>query len=198
MHDLIVKNARLYLMSTDASASNATSFAVDNGLISELDPTGPAREIVDVGGRVVLPGFVDCHTHALYAGERRHEHSLRLRGASYEDIARAGGGIRSTVAAVREASEDELVEQTMGRLAALKREGVTAIEIKSGYGLSTETELKMLRAIRRVAAESGVHVTATFLGAHRGARRHQQTEIPFRDHRHDASVDRGGASGQHG
>lgn len=153
-------------MSGDASLAETSAFAVDDGRITTLDPEQSARETIDARSQVVLPGFVDCHTHALYAGERMQEHSLRLQGASYEEIARAGGGILSTVKAVRAASEDQLVEQTRPRLMALAREGVTTVEIKSGYGLSLDSELKMLRAIRRVGEETALDVIPTFLGAH--------------------------------
>ena len=114
----------------------------------------------------MLPGLVDCHTHLVYAGERMAEHALRLAGASYAEIAQAGGGILSTVRAVRAASEAELVDATLPRLAALLAEGVTRIEIKSGYGLELKHELKMLRVIRRLDELSPVRVHATFLGAH--------------------------------
>jgi imidazolonepropionase len=114
----------------------------------------------------VLPGFIDCHTHALYAGNRMTEHVRKLEGESYESIARSGGGIRTTVAAVRAASIDELVEQTLPRIHALAREGVTCVEIKSGYGLALEQELKMLRAIRALAQHVPVSIVPTFLGAH--------------------------------
>jgi len=127
-------------------------------------PTG--ARVVDCEGRWITPGLIDCHTHLVYAGSRAAEFEARLAGASYEDIARAGGGIVSTVRATRAASEDELVRQALPRLDALLAEGVTTVEIKSGYGLDLETERKMLRAARRLAAERPVEVRATFLGAH--------------------------------
>jgi imidazolonepropionase len=133
---------------------------------SEL-PTGwDAARTVNLDGRWVLPGLVDCHTHIVYAGDRAHEFELRLKGASYEEIARAGGGIVSTVKATRAASEDELVAQSLKRLDTLLAEGVTTIEIKSGYGLDLVSETKMLRAARRLGRERDVGVVTSFLGAH--------------------------------
>ncbi len=121
---------------------------------------------IDCEGRWITPGLVDCHTHLVYAGSRAAEFEARLAGATYEEIARAGGGIASTVRATRAASEDELVGQSLPRLDALIAEGVTTVEIKSGYGLDLATERKMLRVARRLAAERPVEVRATFLGAH--------------------------------
>jgi len=130
-------------------------------------PTGwDARHRVALDGRWVMPGLVDCHTHLVYAGERAREFELRLGGASYEDIARAGGGIVSTVKATRAASEDDLVRASLPRLDRLLAEGVTTIEIKSGYGLDSKTEMRMLRAARRLAHEREVDVVTSFLGAH--------------------------------
>ena len=120
----------------------------------------------DCEGRWITPGLIDCHTHLIHAGNRAHEFELRLQGASYEEIARAGGGIVSTVAATRAASEDDLVAGALPRLDALIAEGVTTVEVKSGYGLSLEAERRMLHAARRLAEERYVGVTTTFLGAH--------------------------------
>ncbi|MBT8143055.1 MAG: imidazolonepropionase [Gammaproteobacteria bacterium] len=166
MHDLVVENARLYPMVDGIEPSAASSFAVDDGRISAIPAKAPGRVMLDARQKVVLPGFVDCHTHALYAGDRMDEHAQRLAGATYADIARSGGGIMSTVRAVRAATRAELVEQTLPRLDALAGEGVTTIEIKSGYGLSVEAELKMLAAIGDVGGETGQRVVPTFLGAH--------------------------------
>ncbi|MRX51946.1 imidazolonepropionase [Paracoccus sp. S-4012] len=120
----------------------------------------------DLGARLVTPAFIDCHTHAVFAGDRAREFELRLQGASYEEIARAGGGILSTVTATREASEDALVEAALPRIDALIAEGATTIEVKSGYALDREGELKMLRAARRIADERPVRIRTTYLGAH--------------------------------
>ncbi|MGE4064185.1 MAG: imidazolonepropionase [Rhodospirillaceae bacterium] len=123
-------------------------------------------EIADVGGRWITPGLIDCHTHLIYAGNRAHEFELRLRGASYEEIARAGGGIVSTVQQCREADQAELVRQALPRLDALMAEGATTVEVKSGYGLDLENEAKALRAARQLGRERPVTIVTTFLGAH--------------------------------
>ncbi len=152
---------------------------VENGLIAARDGrivyAGPAadapsaldaRERIDCDGRWITPGLVDCHTHLVYGGNRAHEFEQRLAGASYEEIARAGGGIVSTVKATRDASVDDLVAAARPRLDALMAEGVTTIEIKSGYGLELATERRQLQAARRLGEERAVTVRTTFLGAH--------------------------------
>jgi imidazolonepropionase len=131
----------------------------------EVEAPG-ARETVDCEGRWVTPALIDCHTHLVYCGDRAREFEMRLAGASYEEIARAGGGIISTVRATREASEETLVAQALRRLDALIAEGVAVIEIKSGYGLDLDSERKMLRAARRLSEARNVLVKTTFLGAH--------------------------------
>ena len=125
-----------------------------------------ALPVHEGGDALATPGLIDCHTHLVYGGQRAHEFALRLDGASYEEIARAGGGIVSSVRATRAASEDELLAASAPRLQALLAEGVTAIEIKSGYGLALEHERKQLRVARRLGERFGVTVRATFLGAH--------------------------------
>jgi imidazolonepropionase len=148
---------------TVAAKDGRIAFA---GPMAEL-PTGwDALDRVGLDGRWMTPGLVDCHTHMVYAGNRAHEFELRLAGASYEDIARAGGGIVSTVKATRAASEDGLVAATLPRLDCLLADGVTTVEIKSGYGLDRETEVRMLRAARRLAQERKIAVITSFLGAH--------------------------------
>jgi imidazolonepropionase len=129
-------------------------------------PDFETAETVDLDGRWVTPGLIDCHTHLVYAGDRAGEFEQRLEGASYAEIARAGGGIVATVRATRDASEEELVVQSRPRLAALMAEGVTTVEVKSGYGLDAENEVKMLRSARRLGAEAPVTVVTSFLGAH--------------------------------
>jgi len=129
-------------------------------------PPPDGHEVIDCEGRWLLPGLIDCHTHLIWAGSRAHEFELRLAGASYEEITRAGGGIRSTVSAVRAASEAHLVAESLPRLDALIAEGVTTVEIKSGYGLSVEHELKQLRAARALAKARPVDVETTLLAAH--------------------------------
>lgn len=125
-----------------------------------------ASETIDAGGRVLLPGLVDPHTHLVFAGSRVDEFARRMAGEDYRKIAAEGGGIKATVRWSREASEEDLFEATAGRARALRRHGVTSAEIKSGYGLSTEHELRMLRVARRVQAEGLLNVTTTLLGAH--------------------------------
>lgn len=151
---------------------------VDHGVIAALGgriayagakadaPTFEAAEIIDCEGRWITPGLIDPHTHLVFAGDRAHEFELRLAGASYEDIARAGGGIVSTMTATRAASEDDLVLAALPRLDALIAEGVTTVEIKSGYGLSLDDELKCLRAARALADCRSIDVRTTLLGAH--------------------------------
>ena len=139
-----------------AFAGAATEFSVD----------ADATERIDCAGRWITPGLVDCHTHLVFGGNRAHEFELRLQGASYEEIARAGGGIVSTVAATRAASTDELIASALPRLDALLAEGVTTIEIKSGYGLNIATELRQLTAARALAGRRPVSIRTTFLGAH--------------------------------
>ncbi|HXW19158.1 MAG TPA: imidazolonepropionase, partial [Roseiarcus sp.] len=135
----------------------------------EKEAPSPAfadAETVDCEARWITPGLIDCHTHLVYAGDRAQEFELRLAGASYEEIARAGGGILSSVKAVRAASEDELVRQSLPRLDALIAEGVTTVEVKSGYGLDLANEAKSLRAARKLSHERAVAIRTTFLGAH--------------------------------
>jgi imidazolonepropionase len=130
------------------------------------DLASKAKAIHQLGGGWILPGFIDCHTHLVFAGDRAREFEMRLEGATYEEIARAGGGILSTVQACRAASEEELVRQSLPRLKSLMSEGVTTVEIKSGYGLDVETEIRMLRAARAVGQGQPIDIKTTFLGAH--------------------------------
>lgn len=168
MYDLIVHNAHVYPDFRTGTPAPAASMAITGGRVSELGVAAdaPARERLDADGAIVLPGFVDCHTHLCFAGNRMDEHAARLAGASYADIAAKGGGIRATVRAVDQATEQQLVDQSLPRLQALMREGATTVEIKSGYGLSVANELKQLRAIRRLGETGGVRVTPTFLALH--------------------------------
>jgi imidazolonepropionase len=129
-------------------------------------PDALAKHVESVHGALVTPGLIDCHTHLVFAGDRAAEFDLRLNGASYADIAKAGGGIVSTVTKTRAASEDDLLTQSLPRARALLADGVTTLEIKSGYGLDLDSEMKMLRVARRIGDELGVSVRTTFLGAH--------------------------------
>lgn len=148
---------------------------LENGALlvagDRIEWVGPATEApdlpaTDLGGRLVTPGLIDCHTHLVYGGDRAMEFEMRLEGATYEEVARAGGGIVSTVAATRKASLDDLVASALPRADALIAEGVTTVEIKSGYGLNEETELAMLRAARRIGEERDITVRTSYLGAH--------------------------------
>ena len=168
------RNARLATFARDASGmgiveSGAVASADGRILFAGVEADAPSlsgARVVDCEGRWILPAFVDAHTHLVYGGDRAREFEMRLEGASYEEIARAGGGIVSTVRATRAASEEELLRQTLPRLDALIGEGIGTIEVKSGYGLDLETERKCLRVARRLAQERPVTVRATFLGAH--------------------------------
>jgi imidazolonepropionase len=137
------------------------------GSTADLLPlAGPGTAMLDATGRCVLPGFVDAHTHLVFAGTREREYAARLAGASYQEILQQGGGILSTVEATRAASADQLVELALPRLERMLRHGTTTTEVKSGYGLDAETELRLLRAVQRLNAEQPVELVPTFLGAH--------------------------------
>lgn len=170
--DRLWKQARL------ATMAGAGLGVVEDGVVAARDGAilyaGPASDAprfdpvatTDCGGRWITPGLIDCHTHIVHAGNRAHEFELRLQGASYEEIARAGGGIVSTMAATRAADEEALVESALPRVDRLIAEGVTTIEIKSGYGLTLDSELRMLRAARRIGTARAITVRTTLLGAH--------------------------------
>lgn len=143
---------------------------VENGLIKDFIPsnsplTTPHRT-VDVKGKVITPGFVECHTHSLFAGDRSAEFRMKLEGKTYEDIAAMGGGIVSSVKAIRETSESVLLSLLLKRIDNFISQGVTSLEIKSGYGLSYEAELKMLRVIKKAASKRNINIIPCFLGAH--------------------------------
>jgi imidazolonepropionase len=129
-------------------------------------PKGKPGRIDRLDGRWITPGLIDCHTHLVFGGNRADEFEMRLKGATYEEIARAGGGIVSTVRQTRAASEDDLFASAMSRLEGLKRDGVTTVEIKSGYGLELDSELKMLRTARKLGRHGGVRVRTSYLGLH--------------------------------
>ncbi len=136
------------------------------GPLSDLPAEHESADRRDMGGRLATPGLIDCHTHVVFGGDRAREFAMRLEGASYADVARAGGGILSTVRATRGASEADLLAGALVRVDALIAEGVTTLEVKSGYGLDRGTELRMLRTARAIAGARDVAVTTTFLGAH--------------------------------
>jgi imidazolonepropionase len=171
MFDRVWLNANLATMQGEGLGPiEDGAVAARGGRIAWVGPRaalpGPAAETVDCGGAWILPGLIDCHTHLVFGGDRAAEFEQRLEGASYEEIARAGGGILSTVRATRAASEEALLAAARPRLAALLGEGVTTVEIKSGYGLDPETELRQLRVARRLGEEAAVSVRTTLLAAH--------------------------------
>jgi imidazolonepropionase len=172
--DRLITDCRLATMAESGTAYGAVedgALLVRDGRIVWAGARGdlPAHEAATIDrldGRWVTPGLVDCHTHLVFGGDRSGEFEQRLGGATYEEIARAGGGIVSSVAATRAASEDALYASALGRLAGLKATGVTTVEIKSGYGLDQDSELKMLRVARRIGREAGVRVRTSYLGLH--------------------------------
>src|SRR3954453_14910410 len=140
---------------------------VATGPSNEIAKSAPAgTDIIDARGKVVLPGFVDAHTHPVFAGDRVDEFEMRSRGATYEEIAESGGGIRSTVRKTRARSEEELLGQARKHASWFLTGGTTTVEAKSGYGLTVDDELKILRVIRRLNAETPIEFVPTFLGAH--------------------------------
>lgn len=173
--DMLLTNAAVATMTHDGAPYGmveAGAIVISDGRIrwtgAQADLPDEFRSLPaeDLSGRVVTPALIDCHTHLVYGGNRARESEMRLEGATYEQIAQSGGGILSTVRSTRTATEDELVESALPRVDAMIREGASIIEIKSGYGLDLETEMKMLRAARRVGEARPVDITTTFLGAH--------------------------------
>ncbi|MFZ6657039.1 imidazolonepropionase [Undibacterium sp. TJN19] len=170
--DSLWLNVHLACMTEGYGEIRDAAIAVKDGKIVWLGQQGnlpagySASKTHDGKGCWLTPGLIDCHTHLVYAGNRSNEFEARLNGVAYEEIARQGGGIISTVRATRAATEDELLAQTLPRLHAMLAEGVTTIEIKSGYGLDLETEARILRVARRIGNEFPVRVKTTFLGAH--------------------------------
>ena len=176
---LLIRNARILTLANgsrprrgkelgDLGLVPAGEVLITDGKIAAvgLKVDAPAdAEAIDAQGRVLMPGFVDCHTHACWAGDRLDEWEMKLRGVPYLEILKQGGGIHATVKAVREATQKQLAASLRDRLGAMLREGTTTVEVKSGYGLTTEAEMKMLRAIRRAAAEwPGTVVPTALLG----------------------------------
>ncbi|OGT64033.1 MAG: imidazolonepropionase [Gammaproteobacteria bacterium RIFCSPHIGHO2_12_FULL_45_9] len=172
--DSIWINALLASCENSDCLMAGAALAVKDGKIAWLGamhdlrgtPQVLADQVFDVAGRTVTPGLIDCHTHLVYAGNRAGEFEARLRGVSYAEIARQGGGIQATVKATRAASEEALLQQSLVRAKALMASGVTTLEIKSGYGLDVETEIKMLRVAKRMETLLPISIRKTFLGAH--------------------------------
>ncbi|MCG8618975.1 MAG: imidazolonepropionase [Desulfobacterales bacterium] len=173
--DTLYINAAIATMATpDGGFIPRGYLAVKDGIIcgtGPMDnlgapPMSLAGKVINCSDQWILPGFVDCHTHMIWAGSRAEEFRMRLAGATYEEISKQGGGIFSTVRAVRETPEERLYDLAKGRLNRFLRQGVTCVEIKSGYGLDTENELKMLAVAGRLSQSSPLHIEPTFLGAH--------------------------------
>jgi imidazolonepropionase len=172
--DLLLTDARIATLCADAPEYGEIAngaIAIANGSIAWIGPqadlpSGSAACTRAVSGQWVTPALIDCHTHLVFGGDRAQEFEQRLEGASYEEIARAGGGILSTVRATRDASADALFEAALPRVRALLAEGVATVEIKSGYGLDVDNELKMLEVAKRLGESSGIHVRTTLLAAH--------------------------------
>lgn len=165
----LVKNARIFSGATTDTATPIGDILISGGRIAALGPdlAAPAgAEVTDCGGRLVTPALVDCHTHIVYAGNRANEFQMRLEGKTYAEIAAAGGGIVASMRATRSASIESLVAQSLPRLRHLVSEGVGTVEIKSGYGLSLEAEMNMLRAAHALERELPVRIRTTWLAAH--------------------------------
>lgn len=155
-----------YNLIEDGYLSIADGIITGLGPMSEVPKAGSAINVINAEGRLMTPAFIDCHTHIVHGGHRANEFELRLNGASYAEVANAGGGIVSTVRATRNMSEKDLVDAALPRIDAMLSEGISLIEIKSGYGLDIDTELKMLRAARAIADWRPVRIVTSFLGAH--------------------------------
>ncbi len=155
-----------YGLINDGAVVIADGAIVWRGEMADLPEEMAGHERIDLEGRLVTPALIDCHTHLVFGGNRAREFELRLQGASYEEVARQGGGINSTVAATRAETEEQLLASALRRADALIAEGVTTLEIKSGYGLTIEDEIKILLVARRIAAERPVRVATSYLGAH--------------------------------
>jgi len=171
--DLLIRNARVVTCADDACTVSAAGIvAITNGRIvgagraDQLNAAVPVRAELDAQGALLTPGLIDCHTHLVYAGDRAREFEMRLQGASYEDIAKAGGGILSTLRQTRDAQSADLLAQSARRLRSLMQHGVTTVEIKSGYGLSQKAELKCLHVARELGEHFPVDVRTTLLAAH--------------------------------
>lgn len=173
MNNLLIRNARIASMQSGSEKHfgllEETDIRVTDGIIQEIGSNlsaQPNETVIEANGDWCLPGFVDCHTHLVYGDDRSEEFAQRLDGVSYEEISRRGGGIKSSVRATRNSSAEKLITQTLRRARRLREEGVTTLEIKSGYGLDEDTELKMLTVAGAVADKLDISVIKTYLGAH--------------------------------
>ncbi|MCD4818815.1 MAG: imidazolonepropionase [Candidatus Cloacimonetes bacterium] len=182
--DLIIKNAKeLLTLSSKANIQNNvdmnnleirnnTNVFIDNGLIIKISNENKyldfyqSENVIDASNKVVMPGFVDAHTHPVYVDSRENEFEMRIKGKSYVEISQSGGGIRSSIKAVRDASEDELYDLAYKRILRIISQGTTTLEAKSGYGLSIDSEIKMLNVIKRLNSNLPIDIKSTFLGAH--------------------------------
>ncbi len=201
---LVLSNATVAIVDDETAGYRLVeraSVAIDGDAIAwvgadaDLPAAYRAAPSRDLEGRVVTPGLIDCHTHIVYGGDRAREFEMRLEGAAYEEIARAGGGILSSVRNTREASEDELLALALARVDTLLSEGVTTLEIKSGYGLDVDTELKMLRVARRIGTLRPVHVVTSWLAAHALPPEFKDDRAGYIDRVVIAGMDRGHAEG---
>ena len=163
---LVAEMRELHIIQNGALLMRDGKIAATGSYAEVKQQTSADCEELDATGRVVLPGFVDAHTHPVFAGTRENEYEMRALGATYQEIAASGGGIRSTVRKTRAASEEELFAMAVARVRRFLEYGTTTIEAKSGYGLSVEDELKILRVIRRLNEETPLELVPTFLGAH--------------------------------
>ncbi|MGQ3040015.1 MAG: imidazolonepropionase [Brevundimonas sp.] len=187
MTDRLLTDCHVATMAAQGGAYGAIedgAVLIRDGRIAWVGPRAqaPAADVVErLDGRWVTPGLIDCHTHLVFGGDRSAEFEQRLGGVSYEEIARAGGGIVSSVKATREAGEDALYASAVARLEGLKATGVTTVEIKSGYGLDRDSELKMLRVARRIGREAGVRVRTSYLGLHAVPPEHRADRTAYVD-----------------
>ena len=174
--DYIIHNVNIATLSEQYASEDNPYGVIENGMVGvtggvitylgDYDTKVNSKETIDAQGQWLTPGLIDCHTHLVYGGNRANEFEMRLNGVAYEEIAKAGGGIISSVKATREATEEELFQSAAKRLQSFIDEGVTTIEIKSGYGLDTENEIKMLKVAKRLEQEFPIRISTTFLGAH--------------------------------
>jgi len=174
--DYIIHNVNIATLSEQYASDDNPYGVIESGMVGvtggvitylgDYDTEVNSKETIDAQGQWLTPGLIDCHTHLVYGGNRANEFEMRLNGVAYEEIAKAGGGIISSVKATREATEEELFQSAAKRLESFIDEGVTTIEIKSGYGLDTENEIKMLKVAKRLEQEFPIRISTTFLGAH--------------------------------